>query len=89
MTGSAVSGVTACNGSTAIATGYHAWADSGLGHDRHTPLPDQHDRTILAGLVIAERRAAATSRRRRAARRFSNRVRERPGRIARADVLAA
>jgi len=27
MTGSAVSGVTACNGSPAISTGYHAWAD--------------------------------------------------------------
>jgi prepilin-type N-terminal cleavage/methylation domain-containing protein len=27
MTGTAVSGATACNGSTAISTGYHAWAD--------------------------------------------------------------
>ena len=27
MSGTGVSGTTACNGSTALATGFHAWAD--------------------------------------------------------------
>ena len=47
MAGSSATG-TACNGATALASGYHAWADPRLDLDRHALLRHQHDRHDLA-----------------------------------------